>query len=115
MMPKEDLYAYSFYHQQDLDNPFVCVAMTSQYSMINTDTGYEQSLFPYDNENSRPLIKRVGKVRNLLHKGVSLYCKPAIKSVKFIVVNQCSSLYEMNIMSTCLKIIIEVDQFTFSH
>lgn len=50
----------------DLDSPFVCVAMTSQYSMINTDTGYEQSLFPYDNENSRPLIKRVGKEEFLL-------------------------------------------------
>lgn len=50
----------------DLDSPFVCVAMTSQYSMINTDTCYEQSLFPYDNENSRPLIKRVGKEEFLL-------------------------------------------------
>lgn len=74
MMPKKkkDLFAYSIYHQQDLDNPFVCVAMTSQYSMINTDTGYEQSLFPYDNENSRPLIKRVGKVRNLLNINLAL-------------------------------------------
>lgn len=72
MVPKKDLFAYSFYHQQDLDTPFVCVAMTSQYSMINTDTGYEQSLFPYDNENSRPLIKRVGKVRNLLLQDVAL-------------------------------------------
>ncbi|XP_062566210.1 transforming growth factor-beta receptor-associated protein 1-like [Saccostrea cucullata] len=49
-----------------IDSPFVCVAMSSQYSMINTDTGYEQSLFPYDSENCRPIIKRVGKEEFLL-------------------------------------------------
>ena len=46
-----------------MDGSCVCVAMTMQYILANKNNGELTELFPYESEQSIPLVKRVGKVR----------------------------------------------------
>ncbi len=45
-----------------MDGSCVCVAMTMQYILANKNTGELTELFPYESEQSIPLVKRVGRV-----------------------------------------------------
>ncbi|KAJ8299668.1 hypothetical protein KUTeg_023728 [Tegillarca granosa] len=49
-----------------LDGSFVCVALSSQYCMINFETAHIQDLFPFDGEQNKPLILRISKEEFLL-------------------------------------------------
>ncbi|KAL5007714.1 hypothetical protein ScPMuIL_016520 [Solemya velum] len=49
-----------------LDGAFVCVALSSQYCMVNCDSTHVQDLFPYDSEHTKPLVKRISKEEFLL-------------------------------------------------
>ncbi|KAI8520587.1 transforming growth factor, beta receptor associated protein 1 [Branchiostoma belcheri] len=49
-----------------IDGASICVALGSQYNMVNFETGVTQDLFPYENETTKPLIKRVGNEEFLL-------------------------------------------------
>lgn len=45
-----------------MDGSNICIALTSQYVVINYETNTLQDLFPYDRELTVPLVKRVAKV-----------------------------------------------------
>lgn len=49
-----------------MDGNFVCAALPSKYVIINTEQGYVQELFPYENELNHPLVKRITKEEFLL-------------------------------------------------
>ena len=42
----------------------ICAGITSQYCMLNYDTGQFTDLFPIDTENTMPIVKRISKVTN---------------------------------------------------
>ncbi|CAG5123927.1 unnamed protein product [Candidula unifasciata] len=50
-----------------VDGIFVCAALTSQYCMIDTDSGHITDLFPIDPDQIRPIIKRISKEEFLLN------------------------------------------------
>ncbi|KAM3877163.1 transforming growth factor-beta receptor-associated protein 1 homolog [Diretmus argenteus] len=49
-----------------LDGYFLCLALTTQYMIHNYNTGASQDLFPYNNEERRPIVKRIGREEFLL-------------------------------------------------
>lgn len=60
---------------QGVDGTYACVATTTQYCMVNFESGHLQDLFPYDSENSKPLIKRISKVsRAVVQNSVAALC-----------------------------------------
>ncbi|XP_062303319.1 transforming growth factor-beta receptor-associated protein 1 homolog [Osmerus eperlanus] len=49
-----------------LDGYFLCLALSSQYMILNYSTGASQDLFPYDSEERKPIIKRIEREEFLL-------------------------------------------------
>ncbi|KAM4630033.1 transforming growth factor-beta receptor-associated protein 1 homolog [Polymixia lowei] len=49
-----------------LDGYFLCLALTTQYMILNYSTGASQDLFPYNSEERRPIVKRIGREEFLL-------------------------------------------------
>lgn len=49
-----------------LDGYFLCLALSSQYMILNYNTGASQDLFPYDSEERKPIVKRIGREEFLL-------------------------------------------------
>ncbi|XP_043926934.1 transforming growth factor-beta receptor-associated protein 1 [Protopterus annectens] len=49
-----------------LDGYFLCIALTTQYITMNYSTGASQDLFPYNSEEKRPIIRRIGREEFLL-------------------------------------------------
>ncbi|MBN3308503.1 TGFA1 protein, partial [Amia calva] len=49
-----------------LDGYFLCLALTTQYIILNYNTGASQDLFPYDSEEKKPIVKRIGREEFLL-------------------------------------------------
>ncbi|CAL8362400.1 unnamed protein product [Gadus morhua 'NCC'] len=49
-----------------LDGYFLCLALASQYMILNYTTGASQDLFPYNSEERRPIVKRIGREEFLL-------------------------------------------------
>lgn len=49
-----------------LDGYFICLALSTQYMILNYNTGASQELFPYDCEERRPIVKRIGREEFLL-------------------------------------------------
>uniref|UniRef100_A0A1A8FJC0 Transforming growth factor, beta receptor associated protein 1 n=1 Tax=Nothobranchius korthausae TaxID=1143690 RepID=A0A1A8FJC0_9TELE len=49
-----------------LDGYFLCLALTTQYMILNYNTGAAQDLFPYDSEEKRPIVKRISREEFLL-------------------------------------------------
>ncbi|XP_006639313.1 transforming growth factor-beta receptor-associated protein 1 homolog [Lepisosteus oculatus] len=49
-----------------LDGYFLCLALTTQYIILNYNTGASQDLFPYDSEERKPIVKRIGREEFLL-------------------------------------------------
>ncbi|XP_062384156.1 transforming growth factor-beta receptor-associated protein 1 homolog isoform X2 [Sardina pilchardus] len=49
-----------------LDGYFLCLALASQYVILNYSTGASQDLFPYDSEERKPIVKRIGREEFLL-------------------------------------------------
>ncbi|XP_046549254.1 transforming growth factor-beta receptor-associated protein 1-like [Haliotis rubra] len=49
-----------------VDGVNICAALTSQYMVINSDTNSMQDLFPYDNDQMTPIVKRISKDEFLL-------------------------------------------------
>ncbi|XP_049640354.1 transforming growth factor-beta receptor-associated protein 1 [Suncus etruscus] len=49
-----------------LDGHFLCLALTTQYIILNYSTGTSQDLFPYCSEEKRPIVKRIGRQEFLL-------------------------------------------------
>ncbi|GIY91426.1 transforming growth factor-beta receptor-associated protein 1 [Caerostris extrusa] len=49
-----------------MDGQFACIALSSKYVVVNTESGYAQELFPYDSNTTTPLVKRITKEEFLL-------------------------------------------------
>ncbi|KAM9212646.1 transforming growth factor-beta receptor-associated protein 1 [Dugong dugon] len=49
-----------------VDGHFLCLALTTQYIILNYNTGVSQDLFPYCSEEKRPIVKRIGRQEFLL-------------------------------------------------
>lgn len=49
-----------------VDGHFLCLALTTQYIILNYHTGASQDLFPYCSEEKRPIVKRIGRQEFLL-------------------------------------------------
>lgn len=49
-----------------VDGHFLCLALTTQYIILNYSTGLSQDLFPYCSEEKRPIVKRIGRQEFLL-------------------------------------------------
>ncbi|XP_056134372.1 transforming growth factor-beta receptor-associated protein 1 homolog [Lampris incognitus] len=49
-----------------LDGYFLCLALTTQYMILNYSSGASQDLFPYNSEEKRPIVKRIGREEFLL-------------------------------------------------
>lgn len=49
-----------------VDGHFLCLALTTQYIILNYSTGIAQDLFPYCSEEKHPIVKRIGKQEFLL-------------------------------------------------
>ncbi|XP_004435932.1 PREDICTED: transforming growth factor-beta receptor-associated protein 1 [Ceratotherium simum simum] len=49
-----------------VDGHFLCLALTTQYIILNYSTGVAQDLFPYCSEEKRPIVKRIGRQEFLL-------------------------------------------------
>ncbi|XP_034048733.1 transforming growth factor-beta receptor-associated protein 1 homolog [Thalassophryne amazonica] len=49
-----------------LDGYFLCLALATQYMILNYNTGASQDLFPHNNEERRPIVKRIGREEFLL-------------------------------------------------
>uniref|UniRef100_A0A671TEV7 Transforming growth factor, beta receptor associated protein 1 n=1 Tax=Sparus aurata TaxID=8175 RepID=A0A671TEV7_SPAAU len=49
-----------------LDGYFLCLALATQYMILNYNTGASQDLFPYNSEDRRPIVKRIGREEFLL-------------------------------------------------
>ncbi|XP_028810168.1 transforming growth factor-beta receptor-associated protein 1 homolog [Denticeps clupeoides] len=49
-----------------LDGCFLCLALSSQYVILNYGTGSSQDLFPYNSEERKPIVKRIGREEFLL-------------------------------------------------
>ncbi|KAG9348674.1 hypothetical protein JZ751_028991 [Albula glossodonta] len=49
-----------------LDGYFLCLALSTQYMILNYNTGASQDLFPYDSEEKKPIVKRIGREEFLL-------------------------------------------------
>uniref|UniRef100_A0A8D3AHY9 CNH domain-containing protein n=1 Tax=Scophthalmus maximus TaxID=52904 RepID=A0A8D3AHY9_SCOMX len=49
-----------------VDGYFLCLALATQYMILNYNTGASQDLFPYNSEERRPIVKRIGREEFLL-------------------------------------------------
>ncbi|XP_036118450.1 transforming growth factor-beta receptor-associated protein 1 [Molossus molossus] len=49
-----------------VDGYFLCLALTTQYIILNYHTGVAQDLFPYCGEEKHPIVKRIGRQEFLL-------------------------------------------------
>ncbi|XP_004686244.1 PREDICTED: transforming growth factor-beta receptor-associated protein 1 [Condylura cristata] len=49
-----------------VDGHFLCLALTTQYIILNYNTGVAQDLFPYCSEEKHPIVKRIGRQEFLL-------------------------------------------------
>ncbi|XP_053520596.1 transforming growth factor-beta receptor-associated protein 1 isoform X2 [Artibeus jamaicensis] len=49
-----------------VDGHFLCLALTTQYIILNYNTGIAQDLFPYCSEEKHPIVKRIGQQEFLL-------------------------------------------------
>ncbi|KAK7898325.1 hypothetical protein WMY93_019178 [Mugilogobius chulae] len=49
-----------------LDGYFLCLALTTQYMILNYNTGANQDLFPYNSEERKPIVKRIAREEFLL-------------------------------------------------
>lgn len=49
-----------------LDGYFLCLALTTQYIILNYNTGANQDLFPYNSGERKPIVKRIGREEFLL-------------------------------------------------
>ncbi|XP_036910871.1 transforming growth factor-beta receptor-associated protein 1 [Sturnira hondurensis] len=49
-----------------VDGHFLCLALTTQYIILNYNTGIAQDLFPYCSEEKHPIVKRIGRQEFLL-------------------------------------------------
>nr|XP_003218817.1 PREDICTED: transforming growth factor-beta receptor-associated protein 1 [Anolis carolinensis] len=49
-----------------VDGHYLCLALTTQYIILNYSTGVSQDLFPYSVEERRPIVKRIGRQEFLL-------------------------------------------------
>lgn len=49
-----------------VDGYFLCVALATQYMILNYNTGASQDLFPYNSERRTPIVKRIGREEFLL-------------------------------------------------
>lgn len=49
-----------------MDGRFICAALTTQYAIINWESGFVQHLMPYDIVETSPLVKRISRDEFLL-------------------------------------------------
>ncbi|XP_053444896.1 transforming growth factor-beta receptor-associated protein 1 isoform X2 [Nycticebus coucang] len=49
-----------------VDGHFLCLALSTQYIILNYSSGVSQDLFPYCSEEKRPIVKRIGRQEFLL-------------------------------------------------
>ena len=47
---------------QSVDGVYVCVAFSSEYKIINMDTGHVQELFSFDSGHVLPTITKISRV-----------------------------------------------------
>jgi len=51
-----------YWHWQSVDGVYVCVAYSSEYKIINMDTGHVQELFSFDSGHVLPTITKISRV-----------------------------------------------------
>ena len=44
-----------------MDGMYACVALASEYKIINTDSGHIQDLFPFESEHVAPLVTQISR------------------------------------------------------
>lgn len=66
-----------------VDGHFLCLALTTQYIILNYSTGAAQDLFPYCSEEKRPIVKRIGRQEFLLAGPGGLGERRAVTSPTF--------------------------------
>ncbi|XP_038240923.1 transforming growth factor-beta receptor-associated protein 1 [Dermochelys coriacea] len=49
-----------------VDGHYLCLALSTQYIILNYNTGISQDLFPYCSDEKRPIVKRIGRQEFLL-------------------------------------------------
>ncbi|XP_026989205.1 transforming growth factor-beta receptor-associated protein 1 homolog [Tachysurus fulvidraco] len=49
-----------------VDGYFLCLALPTRYVILNYSSGASQDLFPYDSEDRKPIVKRIGREEFLL-------------------------------------------------
>ncbi|MCJ8729813.1 hypothetical protein PDJAM_G00111380 [Pangasius djambal] len=49
-----------------VDGYFLCLALPTRYVILNYGSGASQDLFPYDSEERKPIVKRIGREEFLL-------------------------------------------------
>uniref|UniRef100_A0A4W4GKZ9 CNH domain-containing protein n=1 Tax=Electrophorus electricus TaxID=8005 RepID=A0A4W4GKZ9_ELEEL len=49
-----------------MDGYFLCLALPMQYMILNYSTGVSQDLFPYNSQERKPIVKRIGREEFLL-------------------------------------------------
>lgn len=59
-----------------VDGYFLCLALATQYMILNYNTGTSQDLFPYNSEERRPIVKRISREEFLLAApgGLGMFC-----------------------------------------
>ena len=53
---------YACWHWQSIDGVYVCVAYSSEYKIINMETGHVQDLFSFDSGHVLPTITKISRV-----------------------------------------------------
>ena len=52
---------------QGVDGFVICAGLTSQYCLLNYESGQFTDLFPIDTDNTMPIVKRISKVSQNEH------------------------------------------------
>ena len=50
------------FQSQGVDGFVICAGLTSQYCLLNYESGQFTDLFPIDTDNTMPIVKRISKV-----------------------------------------------------
>ena len=55
------------FQSQGVDGFVICAGLTSQYCLLNYESGQFTDLFPIDTDNTMPIVKRISKVSQNEH------------------------------------------------
>ena len=76
------------FQSQGVDGFVICAGLTSQYCLLNYESGQFTDLFPIDTDNTMPIVKRISKVSQNEH----CLTPPALEVIKLF---SCSTQLSM--------------------